>query len=117
MLRLLIDENFNHHILRGLRSRLPQLDFVVVRAIGLAGSADSELLRWAAQNHRVMVSHDISTMPDCAYELLQQGEPMAGLIMVPQEMRVGLAIRDLELLIACSWESEFRDCVQYLPLK
>ena len=117
MVRLLIDENFNHRILRGLRSRLPQLDIVVVREVGLAGSADSDLLKWAAQNQRVMVSHDVSTMSDCAYELLRLREPMAGLILVPEQMGIGLAIRDLELLIVCSSESDFRDGVEHLPLK
>ena len=49
MLRLLIDENVDHRILRGLLRRVPQLDFVVVAQIGLAGTPDIDLLRWAAQ--------------------------------------------------------------------
>ena len=63
MLRLLIDENFNYLILRGLRSRLPELDFVSVRQIGLGGSKDPALLKWAGQNNRTMLTHDIKTMP------------------------------------------------------
>jgi hypothetical protein len=31
MLRLLIDENFNQRILRGLRLRVPSLDAVIVQ--------------------------------------------------------------------------------------
>jgi predicted nuclease of predicted toxin-antitoxin system len=55
MLRLLIDENLNHRILRGLKSRLPQLDYVVVRQIGMVGFPDLELLHWAAQEGRIIV--------------------------------------------------------------
>jgi hypothetical protein len=33
MLRLLIDENFNHRILRGLKLRLPRLNLVLVKAV------------------------------------------------------------------------------------
>ena len=46
MLRLLIDEDVNHRILRGLKTRVPELDLVTVRQIGLAGSDDLSLLRW-----------------------------------------------------------------------
>jgi len=49
MLRLLIDENVDHRILRGLLRRVPQLDFLVVAQIGMAGTKDVDLLRWAAQ--------------------------------------------------------------------
>jgi len=117
MLRLLIDENVDHQILRGLKSRLPDLDFVTVRQVGLAGSPDSDLLKWAAQNQRVMLTHDIKTMLPCAYELLSRGEPMVGVIAVPDQMDIGGAIGDLELLIGCSSESEFNDRVERLPLK
>ena len=61
MLRLLIDENFTHRILRGLNSRLPELDFVLVRG-GLVGFPDLALLRWAAQNDRTILTRDIKTM-------------------------------------------------------
>ena len=35
MLRLLIDQNLNHDILRGLRLRIPGLDFVTARQAAL----------------------------------------------------------------------------------
>jgi Domain of unknown function (DUF5615) len=116
MLRLLIDENVNHRILRGLKSRLPELDFVTVRQVGLAGFADPLLLRWAVQNDRTTLTHDIKTMLPDAVQLLQGGETIAGLILVPQTLRVGRAIDDLELLIACHSQPEFRDRIEHLPL-
>ena len=52
MLPLLIDENFDQRILRGLRLRLPQLDYVIVQDIGLGGLDDSALLAWSASEGR-----------------------------------------------------------------
>lgn len=79
MLRLLIDENVDHDILRGLKSRLPQIDYVLVRQIGMSGFSDLELLRWAAQENRIIVTHDIKTMVPDAEQCLKIGEPMQGL--------------------------------------
>ena len=116
MLRLLTDENFSGLILRGLRSRLPGLDVVSVRQLGLRGAKDPALLKWAAQNDRTILTHDIRTMPSDAGHLLQRGEPMAGVIAVPQNLAIGRAIEDLELVIVCYSQEEFRDRIQYLPL-
>lgn len=85
MLRLLIDENFSHLILRGLQRTLPLLDFVLVGQVGLAGANDFVLLQWAAQNNRVIVTHDIRTMVPDARQLVANGEPIAGLIFVPNK--------------------------------
>lgn len=62
MLPLLIDENFDQRILRGLRLRLPQLDFLIVQDIGLGGVDDPPLLDWAAREGRVIITHDVNTM-------------------------------------------------------
>ena len=48
MLLLLIDENFNHRILRGLRLRVPALDVVIVQETAMQGLQDPPLLREAA---------------------------------------------------------------------
>ncbi|HVI72540.1 MAG TPA: DUF5615 family PIN-like protein [Pyrinomonadaceae bacterium] len=116
MLRLLIDENVDHRILRGLKSRLPELDFVTVRQVGFAGFEDSLLLRWAAQNDRTIITHDTKTMRPDAEQMLQRGETIAGLIVVPQTLRIGRAIEDLQLIIACHSQPEFRDRIEHLPL-
>lgn len=116
MLRLLIDENFPHPILRGVKSRLPELDFVLVRQIGLRGSDDRVLLKWAAHNDRTILTRDCKSMPLFAAELMQRGEVMEGVILVPQNMAIRRAIEELELVIACHSQEEFRDRIQRLPL-
>jgi hypothetical protein len=118
MLRLLTDENFNNKIVRGLRLRLPELDVVSAKHMALAGSPDPMLLKWAAQNERAMLTHDIRTMVPYAKELLNRGEPMAGVTLVPEQLQIGRAIKDLEqLLLEDLSQSDFRDRIEYLPLR
>jgi predicted nuclease of predicted toxin-antitoxin system len=62
MIRLLTDENFNQYILRGLRRRLPRLDFVMVKDVSLAGLPDLVLLKWAANEQRIILTHDLKTL-------------------------------------------------------
>ena len=116
MLRLLTDENFKNTIVRGVRLRLPHLDIVSVRQIGLAATPDPTLLKWAAREERIILTHDISTMVPDATRLLKQGKPMAGVIFVPDQLETGHAVRDLELLLACSSQSDLSACIHYLPL-
>lgn len=116
MIRLLTDENVDNNIMRGLVRRLPQLDFVSVRDVGLAGSPDLVLLKWAAKEQRIMLTHDINTMVPDANQLVAQGEPMAGVIFVPEQLEIGRAINDLLIVLECSTESDLRDRVERLPL-
>ncbi|HEU5460620.1 MAG TPA: hypothetical protein VFU83_08995, partial [Pyrinomonadaceae bacterium] len=61
-------------------------------------------------------THDIKTMPAYARQLMMEGEPMGGVIVVPQTMPIGRAINDLELMIACHSQEEFRNRIEHLPL-
>src|SRR3990167_3440315 len=62
MLRLAADENFNGDIVRGLLRRNPKLDIVRVQDGGLSGADDPSVLQWAADQGRILVTHDISTL-------------------------------------------------------
>ncbi len=62
MLRLAADENFNNDIVRGLLRRQPALNIVRIQDVGLSGADDSTVLEWAAQERRVLLTHDVSTI-------------------------------------------------------
>jgi len=116
MIRLLTDENFNQNIVRGLNRRCPYLDLLSVRDVGLSGLPDPLLLNWAAQENRIMLTHDFGTMINYAKQLLIQGEPMAGALFVPERLPIGRAIEDLQLVVECRSQSEMYNCIEYLPL-
>ena len=116
MLRLLIDENFDQRILRGLRLRVPLLDYVVVQETAIQGLQDPPLLREAAILHRILVTHDRKTMPRHAYERVAAGEPMPGIIAVSDDLPISQAIEQLHLVVECAEEHELENQVLYLPL-
>ncbi|MFY7934380.1 MAG: DUF5615 family PIN-like protein, partial [Microcystis aeruginosa] len=57
MIKLLVDENFDNTIVRGLFRRNPMLDMVRVQDVGLSGMDDPTILEWAAQEGRVLLTH------------------------------------------------------------
>lgn len=59
MVPLLIDENLNHRILRGLLRSIPHLDYTLAAAVGLKGANDPVVLDFAARHNRIAVSHDL----------------------------------------------------------
>jgi hypothetical protein len=62
MLRFLADKNFNNDILRGSLRHQPELDIPRVQDSGLSGADDPTLLVWAAQQGRIILTHDVTTM-------------------------------------------------------
>ena len=116
MLRLVADENFNGDIVRGLLRRKSGLDVVRLQDIGLSGADDPAVLEWAAQEGRVLLTHDVATITRYAYERVQAGQPMPGVFEVSRAVPVGRAIEDILLLAECSLEGEWEGQVRYLPL-
>ena len=51
MLRLLIDNDFNQIILRGLLRRVSGLDAVTAYEVGLSEASDPDLLAWAVEQN------------------------------------------------------------------
>ncbi|MBI4476741.1 MAG: DUF5615 family PIN-like protein [Acidobacteria bacterium] len=99
MVRLAADENFNNDIVRGLIRRKPDVDIVRVQDVGLSGADDPAVLEWAAQQERVLVSHDVSTLSKHAYERVARGQRMPGVFEISTSLSLARAIDDL-LLIA-----------------
>lgn len=117
MLPLAADENFNNDILRGLLRRKPDLDIVSIRDVGLSGADDPTVLEWAAQEGRVLLTHDVTTMTRYAYERVRAGNPMPGVFEVGRDVPIGSAVDDILLLAECSLDGEWEGQVRYLPLR
>lgn len=116
MLCLASDENFNDDIVRGLLLRRPDLDLVRIRDVGLAGSDDPAILAWAADDGRILLTHDRSTFADFAYARVAAGEPMPGVFVLNDRLPVRQAIDELLIVVACSEQSEWEGLALYLPL-
>jgi hypothetical protein len=116
VIRLLIDEDFNDHIIEGAFQRLPSLEAIRARDTGLRGRHDREVLAWAAEHNRILFTHDQCTMPKHAYERVIAGMRMPGVFVVGQDLPIIDAINDLILVAECSAEGEWDGQVKYLPL-
>ncbi len=116
MLLLVSDENFNNDVVRGLLRRKPDLDIVRVQDVGLRGADDPTILEWAAQEGRVVLTHDAATMAHFAFERVRANEPMPGVIEVADDLPIGLVIDDILFLAEYSEQREWEGQVIYLPL-
>ncbi|MFV0315350.1 MAG: DUF5615 family PIN-like protein [Microthrixaceae bacterium] len=77
--RFLADENFNRKIVVGLQRRIEDLDLVRVQDVSLRTAEDPEVLEWAAEHGRVLLTHDIQTVPDFAHRrvIAEQSQTVA----------------------------------------
>jgi Domain of unknown function (DUF5615) len=117
MLALAADENFNNDIIRGSLRRKLDLNLVRIQDVGLSGADDPIVLEWVAQEGRVLLTHDASTMTHHAYERVRTGKRMPGVFEVNREVPIAQAIDDILLLAECSVEGEWEGQVRYLPLR
>ena len=117
MLRLLADENFDNDIVRGVLRRSVHVDLVRVQDVGLAGADDPDILTWAAQEHRILLTHDVETVTKFAYERMVTGLPMSGVFEIRQNVAIGMAIEEIVLIAEYSEQSEWEGQIHYLPLK
>jgi hypothetical protein len=72
MLRLLVDENFDNDIVRGVLRRSMHVDLLRVQDIGLAGAEDPDVLAWAAQDNRILLTHDVATITSMRMNVYKQ---------------------------------------------
>jgi len=116
VLRLAADENFNNDIVRGLVRRKPDVDIVRAQDVGLSGAGDAAVLEWAANDGRVLVTHDAATLTKHAYDRVRAERRMPGVFEVSPSVPIGPAINDLVLIVECSLDREWEGQVRYLPL-
>ena len=84
--------------------------------VGLSGVDDPGVLAWAAREGRLVLTHDVATMVGFAYDRVNGGLPMPGLIELPPGVSIASALLDIGLLLAASRPHEWDGQVLYFPL-
>ncbi len=115
-IRFLADEDFNDWIVKGPLRREPLIGFETVPEVGLRGVPDPMLLAFAAEQGRILVSHDLSTMPAHFGPFLESGRHSPGLLLIRQTLPIAQAIEALYLVWEASTPDEWFDRIEYLPL-
>jgi hypothetical protein len=77
---------------------------------------DPEVLALAGERQRVLVSHDVGTMPAHFREFRKGGKHSAGVFLVPQSLDIGIVIDELLLVWLASEASEWENRLEWLPL-
>ena len=89
-----------------------------MKSAGLRGTKDPTLLELAAEQDRILISHDRNTMTRRFYDRLPAGRSWPGLFIVPEHPgTVGEVIESLLLVWSASQAEEWRDQVVYLPFR
>ena len=102
--RLLADADLNSAIMLGVVRHSPEIDFRRAEDVPLEGLADEQVLAAASGDERVLVSHDVRTMPTHLRRFLVANRS-PGVIIVPQTVSIGSAIEHL-LLICHAFEPQ-----------
>jgi hypothetical protein len=116
--RFLADVNFNLRILAGLKRRASSCDIVTAQELGLDTILDPDLLAEARNLDRIVLTHDVNTMPAHFKAFILTGvdvAPSPGVIALPQGIAVGVAIDALHEFWACSAHDEWRNQLVFLP--
>lgn len=115
--RFLADENFNNDLPRALLRRLSNLDVVRAQDVVIAGADDPALLAWAAEEGRILLTHDVRTIPGFAYERVRAGLPLPGAVVVAASASLGDALEDVFVALLAIRDDEWPDRVWFVPLR
>jgi hypothetical protein len=113
--RFLADANLDQDIVAGILRREPTVDFEVPQGIIPRGMEDPDVLALAASLGRILVTHDLRTMPRHFGEFIIRAES-PGLILVPHAEPIARVIEDLLLIWHASEAEEWRNRFRRLPL-
>ncbi len=115
-MRFVADENFDSHVVTGLRIAMPGFDIIRIQDTEISGRPDPIVLEWAAKEERILLTHDVQTMPNYAYDRVRANLPMPGVIEIAEELSIGEAIAELSIMIGASTADEFENQVKYVPI-
>ncbi|HME05436.1 MAG TPA: hypothetical protein VKG25_00240 [Bryobacteraceae bacterium] len=113
-LRFQADADLNPEIGRGLRRREPAIDFRSAVGVIADGTPDLEVLQIAADDGRVLVSRDVTTMPAHFARFVGRQES-PGMLLISSRKSIGNVIEGL-LLVWLTWTPEdLRNQARWLP--
>jgi hypothetical protein len=98
-----------------VRQREPSIDFLSAQESQLHGMDDPELLEQAAEQGRVLISHDRRTMLRHFHDRLKAAKSSPGLLVVSQGAPIGDVVEAILVLWAAADSEELRDQAFHLP--
>jgi predicted nuclease of predicted toxin-antitoxin system len=113
--RFQADADLNEDIVAGVVRREPGIDFQTADEANLRGLPDPQVLALAAQENRILVTHDRRTMPRHFADFIGTQKSF-GVVIIAQKVNVSVAIEELVLIWAASDAEEWLNLIVDLPL-
>lgn len=111
--RFLADADLKRAIVDGVLRR-EDADFKLAESVPLEGLPDREVLAYAAAEGRVLVTHDMSTMP-VHFAAFIRGRESPGVLIIPQHVPVGRVIDAIIDLIRIADTGDMRNMIRLVP--
>ena len=115
MIRFQADADLDFDIVLAVRRRERTLDFASAADSGLAGLGDPEVLRIAAEQGRILVTHDRRTMPGYLRHRLEVGKSSPGVFIVSQFEPIGPVVEVLMMVWSASDPADWHNQIRHLP--
>jgi hypothetical protein len=113
--RFQADADLNEDIVVTVLRREPNVDFQTAESAGLRGLPDPEVLLLAAQEGRILVTHDRRTMPVYFASFIPD-HTSPGVMVVSQRASIGAVADELLLVWAASDSDEWINLIVNIPL-
>lgn len=109
------DNDLRNAIRVGVLRREPSINFQSAFAAQLDGVKDPEVLLLAAEQGRILVSHDENSLPGHFRDFLAAGYKSSGVFIVRQGAPIGAVIESIVLLWVASEADEWINRIGWLP--
>lgn len=109
------DADFNQKIVKAILRKEPSIDFQNALDAKLESLSDLEVLLLAANQKRLLVSHDKTTMPQHFADFVTT-QTSAGLLIVPKTLTILEVVEDILLIWSIETPQDWINRIRYLPI-
>lgn len=110
------DNDLKRIIVDATLRREPRIDFQSAQAARLDGLDDEDVLRQAASQSRILVSHDKRTMPVALASFVAAGGTSPGvLLVIPQNVPIREVVETLLLIWADDRANDWKNLIAKIP--
>jgi len=92
------------------------MNFLSAHRANLAGLSDPDVLTLAAEQRRILVTHDFRTMPNHFTAFLSRNGFSPGVFLLKQRLSVAVAIEELIFVWNLSDASDWENRILEIPL-
>lgn len=113
-IRFQADADFRRPIVTGLKRREPGIDLRTAEEARLVGLDDLAVLKIAADDRRLLLTHDVSTMPETFARFIET-QLSPGVILVSQSLSYRDAIDRLPRVWTTTESEDWENVLSFLP--